>query len=334
MNKKFIVITSINHPTEAVIEFSKWPGWTTIVVGDRKSPQNWDCDNVVYLSIDQQLELYPAFSKYIPENTYVRKMLGYLYAIEKGAIAIFESDDDNIPFDNAFEIVNSDIDGVLSTLPLLKSETGWANIYDYFGAPSCWPRGYPLSLLKSGHNYELIGATNDISPVVVQYLADEDPDVDAIYRMTIGGEVYFSKNRRCAMAPATFTPFNSQATLWTSSAFPLMFLPVGIKDRVTDILRGFIALSCLWKKNKTLAISSPIVYQIRNEHNLLSDFIAEQDLYINSDRWSNLFQSQEPSETLYDDYRNILNILVDEASIPAINIDAYDNFINHINSIK
>jgi hypothetical protein len=36
-DKKFIVITSINYPSLAVKEFSKWRGWTTILVGDRKS---------------------------------------------------------------------------------------------------------------------------------------------------------------------------------------------------------------------------------------------------------------------------------------------------------
>jgi len=44
MNNKFIIITSINPPTEAVKAFASWNGWTTLVVGDRKSPKKWEID--------------------------------------------------------------------------------------------------------------------------------------------------------------------------------------------------------------------------------------------------------------------------------------------------
>lgn len=80
-NKKFIIITSINPPTAAVEEFSKWDGWTTVVVGDRKSPVDCNWGNVVYLSLEKQKELFPDFCGFLPENTYLRKMIGYLYAL-------------------------------------------------------------------------------------------------------------------------------------------------------------------------------------------------------------------------------------------------------------
>jgi hypothetical protein len=79
MSNKFVIITSINPPTEAVTAFAAWPGWTTVVVGDRKSPPAWRCDSVVFLSIDEQARLFPEFSALLPVNSYVRKMIGYLY---------------------------------------------------------------------------------------------------------------------------------------------------------------------------------------------------------------------------------------------------------------
>ena len=109
MNNRFIIITSINPPTDAIRSFASWLGWTTVVVGDRKSPRDWHHENVVYLSVEDQINLAPDFAKFLPENTYTRKMMGYLFAFRHGAEAIFESDDDNIPYPNAVDVVNRDL---------------------------------------------------------------------------------------------------------------------------------------------------------------------------------------------------------------------------------
>jgi hypothetical protein len=287
---QFVVITSINPPTDAVRAFAAWPDWQTIVVGDRKSPPTFVADNVIYLSVEEQLRLFPEFAAGLPENTYVRKMLGYLYAFRHGATAIFESDDDNIPYADAAAVVAQDLAGSRATGAVLASDTGWTNIYQAFGAADCWPRGYPLERLRDAAPApaaETAVAAGEGAPwAVLQYLADEDPDVDAIYRMTRGTPVFFARNRQYRLAQNTYSPFNSQATLWLPEAFPLMFLPLGVTDRVTDILRGYIALACLWQGGRTLGFASPVVYQIRNAHNLLRDFVQEAGLYQNADSWS------------------------------------------------
>ena len=69
MNNRFIIITSINPPTQAVRVFATWPGWTTVVVGDRKSTGDWSLEGVVYLSIEDQIELFPEFARTLPEYT-------------------------------------------------------------------------------------------------------------------------------------------------------------------------------------------------------------------------------------------------------------------------
>jgi len=98
--KKAIVITSIFEPTEAVVSFSKLSDYHLIVVGDKKSPQNWHCDNVEYLSVDRQETLPYQLSKVLPFNHYCRKMLGYLAAIGQKAAYIIDTDDDNYPKEN------------------------------------------------------------------------------------------------------------------------------------------------------------------------------------------------------------------------------------------
>lgn len=320
---KYIVITSINPPTDAVRKFASWDGWTVVVVGDRKSPRDWNCDGVEYLSMERQRELFPVFAEMIPENTYVRKILGYLFAIKHGARAIFESDDDNLPYPDARTTAEADLARPASG-STLKSNGGWLNIYPQFGAPECWPRGFPLRAITDPA-MTAFPADENLPWGILQYLADDDPDVDAIYRMTRGQRVYFARDRSYRVARGAFGPFNSQATLWRADFFPLMFLPLGVTDRVTDILRGYIALACLWRLNHTLQYSSPVVYQLRNEHNLLKDFEHEIELYRRAEKWCEQLMSVS-GNTPAQLYLAALQMLVEDGSISQKNIAAYELF--------
>lgn len=323
---KFIIITSINRPTESIFEFCKWEDWQVIVVGDRKTPADWNCDNVIYLSIEKQYDEFGEFARVIPENTYTRKMLGYVYAIKNGAAAIFESDDDNIPYPDSVKIINQLImkaDRV--TGERRQSDNRWLNVYELFGAPMCWPRGFPLEFVNKSSSDTVVGTDN--KPwAITQFLADEDPDVDAIYRMINGHSVYFARERKFIFDEGTYCPINSQATLWLPEAFPLLFLPTGISDRVTDILRGYIASTCLWKGNYSVAFASPIVFQKRNYHNLNSDFLQEIPLYLNADKWcKSLLQVENAS--IIDCYRSAIKVLLNSHAFPENNLTIYDMFL-------
>lgn len=97
---KWIVMTSINYPTSAVRRYSQMLDWRLIVVGDRKTPNDWhkNLTNCVFLSFDDQMKLHYEIVKQIPSNSYARKIVGYLYAIEHGAKWIYDTDDDNEPY--------------------------------------------------------------------------------------------------------------------------------------------------------------------------------------------------------------------------------------------
>lgn len=323
---KFIIITSINPPSEAITGFSKWDGWQVVVVGDRKSPVNWNYEGVSYLGIDEQYEEFGELAKAIPENTYTRKMLGYVYAIKRGATAIFESDDDNLPYADALFKVESLLNSTdRTTDERLRSEIGWLNIYSKFGAQNCWPRGFPLQFIKDSAATGMSGI--DSKPWgAVQFLADEDPDVDAVYRMLGGNPVYFSREKQYILDEGTYCPINSQATLWLPETFPLLFLPLGVPDRVTDILRGYIALACLWKMGKSIAYSSPVVYQERNAHNLFNDFQQEMPLYNNAHAWSQLLLEIRGSSA-GELYLSSLEKLLEVNAIPERNLVIYKMFL-------
>ena len=40
-HSKWIVATTINHPTKALIALSQLTDWKLVVVGDRKTPSDW-----------------------------------------------------------------------------------------------------------------------------------------------------------------------------------------------------------------------------------------------------------------------------------------------------
>lgn len=327
--KKYIVITSIHNPSKAIREYAGWKDWQLVVVGDRKSPEGWHCEGVVYLGLDEQYEMFGEFAKRIPENTYIRKMLGYIYAIRNGADVIFESDDDNIPYVDAnLEVEKLLLPQVQCTKKIVRSNDAWVNIYALFGQKKCWPRGFPLSHLRR-QEYRLESSKLGNAPVV-QFLADVDPDVDAIYRMLNDDEVLFAKERSFSLAEGTHSPFNSQATLWLSSAFPLLFFPIGVTDRTTDILRGYIALSCMWAQGVSLEYRSPIVYQERNPHNLKKDFDEENFLYTSGENVCERLREVN-GLSFSDCYLKAIEILVQGGLLDSRNHTLYQHFLSEIN---
>ena len=127
----------------------------------------------------------------IPFNSYLRKMVGYLYAIENGAKFIYETDDDNAPMDALFGFRYKESNGLeLDCENDDKNKYKFVNPYSYFGQPSMWPRGFPLELIsESASNYckryGLFSKNQKYKiPLIQQGLVNGDPDVDAIYRLT------------------------------------------------------------------------------------------------------------------------------------------------------
>ena len=105
--KKYIITTTINHPTEATLKFcdiAKNKDWTFVIVGDTKTPHDeykvLENNNVVYLTPEQQEELYPELSETIGWKSIQRRNIGFVYAYHNGADIIATVDDDNIPYDN------------------------------------------------------------------------------------------------------------------------------------------------------------------------------------------------------------------------------------------
>ena len=271
--KKFIVITSIFNPTEAVISFSKNTEYELIVAGDKKSPADWKCENVKYLSVNDQKQIGNHLNKVLPFNHYCRKMMGYLDAIYRGADCIVDTDDDNIPKHNWLFPV---FEGKFSYVPGNK---GYVNVYQLYTDQKIWPRGLPLQLINKTFNLEQDLTSSDCKIGIWQGLADEDPDVDAIYRLTSDVPCYFKQRDPIVLGKGTISPFNSQNTLIRKELFPLLYLPTYVTFRFTDILRGLVAQPIMWLYNYHLGFVDATVVQKRNPHDYVKDFISEIPMY-------------------------------------------------------
>ncbi|MBU2018621.1 MAG: DUF288 domain-containing protein [Bacteroidetes bacterium] len=274
--KKFIVITSIFAPTEAIRKFAALPDYQLVVVGDLKSPKEWKLDNVVYLGVEDQKKLNYPILKNLPFNHYCRKMLGYLWAIENGAEIIIDTDDDNLPYENwNFPAFKGEFDTI-------ENDNGFVNIYEQFTPQKIWPRGLPLNEVLNQKKYAISKQQSKIG--VWQGLANGDPDVDAIYRLVDNTPCTFDKRSPIVLGENTITPFNSQNTAFCKELFPLLYLPAFVTFRFTDILRGLVAQPILWKAGYKLGFTEATVFQDRNAHNYMRDFESEVTMYLHTER--------------------------------------------------
>ncbi len=197
--KNAVVITTINDPTSAIMEYSKIKDVSIIVVGDRKTPEDWNAEDVTFLSIEEQKRKYSVFCKLLPENHYCRKMVGYLHAMDQGAETIIDTDDDNYPYPD-WRLWDD-----REALPCTTDDRGFVNIYSYFSEKKIWPRGFPLMKIR---DLRTRLSTSDLTEKQVkigiwQGLADKDPDVDAIYRLTDDSPTIFKKRGAVALGKGT-----------------------------------------------------------------------------------------------------------------------------------
>ncbi|MBL7741417.1 MAG: DUF288 domain-containing protein [Chitinophagaceae bacterium] len=309
--KKIIVITSIFKPTEAIEKFTALKDYHLVVVGDKKTPADWQYDNCTFLNVDAQLALSSSLAHVIPFNHYGRKMMGYLYAMQQGADMIIDTDDDNIPYDGwSFPPFEGEYTSS-------KSDLGWVNIYHHFSEQPIWPRGLPLRNINDSRDKLQWGSSETKQKVGIwQGLADEDPDVDAIYRLTSNTPCTFLKKEPVVLEKGTVCPFNSQNTAIQKELFPLLFLPSYVTFRFTDILRGIIAQPILWKHGYRLGFTEATVVQKRNEHDYFKDFESEVPMYLHTEKSlttvNNAITHASVAGNLYNAYEALLKINVVE----------------------
>ena len=362
---KWGVLTTIYGVSEAVRRQVKLKNWCLVIVADRNSvTQNkYDTgwfegqgnDHVVYLTTHEQENFGNSFVQKTPWNHFGRKNIGYLYAIQHGADVIWDFDDDNILkfwIEGAappkapcldYEIDNGIGDGdIISRMPR-EHDYPTYNPYPVLGAPTLpsWPRGLPLDDIKEKRSFN--STLDEIkihraSVGVLQSLADVQPDVDAIYRLTM--KIPFSFNRLKETRPlvvphGVLTPYNAQATLHFKRAFWGLFLPVTVNGRVSDIWRSYIVQRLFWDCDLYLAFSArPLVVQNRNPHNYIQDMAAENDLYMKSKQLVTfLGKWKSDADNLIDRIRELWEALYERDYINEDDVKLVNSWLNNLVNI-
>ncbi|WP_419828577.1 STELLO glycosyltransferase family protein [Methylobacterium sp.] len=271
-----VVVTSINHPTRAVKEIARDADRLNaqfIIVGDRKSPTDFAQAGATYLDLEAQVRTGFRYAADAPSQHYVRKNIGYLYAIGAGATVLIETDDDNIPRLDFWSPRTATV-----SVRVVEAPT-WVNVYRYFHSGLIWPRGLPLDQINASLPDASVGT--DIYCPIQQGLADENPDVDAIYRLLLPIPFSFEQAHPVILRNA-WCPFNSQNTTWWADAFPLLYLPYYCSFRMTDIWRSFVAQRIAYANGWGVLFHAATVFQERNAHDLMRDFAEEVPGYLHN----------------------------------------------------
>jgi hypothetical protein len=303
INKTSIIVTTINTPNKAIKALSNGAikkNWDFIIIGDQKSPKDYNLAGVKYFSLKDQYLTKFKFAKLCPLNHYSRKNIGYLIAAKEGNEIIVETDDDNIPRKEFWNHRNLN-------LTINKFEnTGWIKIYKYFSNDLIWPRGLPLTEVNNNIDLKISTLVEDTLCPIQQGLADKNPDVDAIYRLILPLPINFNKINPIALGVNSWCPFNSQNTTWWKIAFPLLYLPSYCSFRMTDIWRSFVAQRIAWEYNWSIMFHNATVYQDRNVHNLMRDFNDEISGYIYNDKIKNLLLNLQLDSNIKNINDNII----------------------------
>jgi hypothetical protein len=265
---KYIVTTTIHHPTKALKLFASMPDWKLIVVGDKKTPIDAYKDfNCIYLSPEYQESTYPKLSDAIGWNCIMRRNFGFIEAYKLGAEIVATVDDDNIPYPTWGKDVR------VGTRILVDEYCGDSSlVFDPLQLTNhkeLWYRGFPLEYIKYSKNVYYTGKVEQDILVQADFW-DGDPDVDAVCRKLYDPEGLKLELKDPFIAKG-FTPFNSQNTfIYKSALRNYMCLPhVG---RMDDIWGGYLLQHRLGVR---VLYMPATVFQLRNPQFLDKNFKDE-----------------------------------------------------------
>lgn len=160
---------------------------------------------------------------------------------------------------------------------------------------------------------------------VWQALADGDPDVDAIYRLTDNTEVFFAQRPPIVLPEGTLCPFNSQNTAIRRELFALLYLPAYVNFRFTDILRGLVAQPIMWVHGYRLGFTQATVRQVRNPHDYVKDFEDEIPVYLHPHRVVAAVQRAiDPAVPIAENLRRAYAALAQEGLVTAQELELLD----------
>jgi len=266
-----------------------------LAIGNSRTPNDWSLKGAIYLSLEQQASLGFRVLGYVPYDSYLRKSVGYLFAIQHGAKKIFDADDRG-------EVIDGDL-GKHFDVELIgegaKQETilqyshenenrSVVNPYVHFGQRTVWPRGLPLENVGELGHEEFYTEVYGGKQFIQQGISNGLPDVDSVFYYTrkTGLEAFdirFDERApKVALPQGVMVPVNSFNTIYHSSAFWGLMLPVSVSNMASDVLRGYWGQRLLWEIGGYVVVYPPTVHRYDTVGGY--PFSEEKDLHVNVGR--------------------------------------------------
>ena len=319
--------------------------WKIVVVSNKKNiDKSWQLLNfsnkIIYLSLVKQANLGYNILKYLDSHSYSRKNIGYLYAIQHGAIEIFEIDENIIISDINDLNINYKKDWICYGI---RKDSSMINPYFHFKKSNLniWPRGFRLSDIGKNNNkfYILNHHHLLLKPLIYQGLINNFPDVDSIFLQTEIQhhlqKIKFIYNYPLVYLPGNYIPINSKSTKYLYDIFPFLILPTTVNERISDIWRGYIMQYFVWRYNGC------VLYHFSNnyieEYNILfqTQFYKDKNLFFNIDKLLDVLNINSNLEftNSIDLLFKIINDLINEKLLGKSEIKIYKAFYEDLLNI-
>ncbi|XP_075254814.1 uncharacterized protein LOC142346189 [Convolutriloba macropyga] len=306
--RKWSVILNDFHVPDAIKNQITLPAdWCIVIVGDMGGPDKYPFNEgkqgrVIYLNARDQVQLAAEgvkLSETLPWNHYGRKNVGYLYATASGAQLIWDFDSNNYLLSTPAKVFEPNLTGnssetiVLQATPKGKQVTCSSfnpmSIMSVGKSPS-WLRGLPLDDIKAEEcqrDAYIIKETAILERKIAVYqslpIQDQDVNATSSFNQKLSVNFKHDPERLPLMVPDdAFAPFNSQATLFTYEAFFMLFLPVTVHARVSDVWRSYLGQKLLKDCGYSIVFTPGKFVQNRNVLNISADFNSEKDLNVKS----------------------------------------------------
>lgn len=294
-SEQWIVVSVSDYPSDSLQKLAKIKGWQVLAVGNSRTPKDWSLKGTIFLSLEMQAQLGFRVVDYLPYDSYVRKTIGYLFAIQHGAKKIFDVDDRGDVIDNDIgkhfdvELIGEGArqDVILQYTHENPNRT-IVNPYVHFGQRSVWPRGLPLENVGEIGHEEYYTEVFSGKQFIQQGISNGLPDVDSVFYFTRKAEfesfdIRFDEHApKVALPQGIMVPLNSFNTIFHSSAFWALMLPVSVSTMASDVLRGYWAQRLLWEIGGYVVVYPPTVH--RYDRVEAYPFSEEKDLHVNVGR--------------------------------------------------
>lgn len=294
-SERWILVSVSNYPTDSLRKLAKIKGWQVLAIGNSKTPSDWSLKGAIFLSLEQQANLGFRVVDHLPYDSFVRKNVGYLFAIQHGAKKIFDADDRGDVIDNDLgkhfdvELIG---EGARQDIILQYSHENpnrtIVNPYIHFGQRSVWPRGLPLENVGEIGHEEFYTEVFGGKQFIQQGISNGLPDVDSVFYFTRkpgleAFDIRFDEHApKVALPQGTMVPVNSFNTLYHSSAFWALMLPVSVSTMASDVLRGYWGQRLLWEIGGYVVVYPPTVHRYDRIESY--PFSEEKDLHVNVGR--------------------------------------------------